>query len=161
MEPVRGVPLAVVGLIVVVLAVTGPFGPFPVPTDHSGDQAPGTGNATLTVTDPPDQPQLEPGRQGEGVYYLRVPDAEVEVRDLRGNPTLVYTVAIEELGYSRSSVHFLGSAGPGRHSISLDPDTFEANRLDRDTYGATLELVLRTEGTARTLYRTETTVVVT
>jgi hypothetical protein len=160
MEPARGLPLAVVGLVVVVLAVTGPFGPLSVPTEYAGDQAPGTGNATITVTDPPDQPRFEPGRQGEGIYYLRVPDAEIEVRNLRGNPTLVYTVGIEELGYSRSSVHFLGAAGPGRHAISMDQDTFEGGRLDRDTYNASLELVLRTEGTARELYRTGTTVVV-
>jgi len=156
MQPVRGVPLAVVGLVVVVLAVTGPFGPLSVP----GEQDPGTGNATIIVTETPGEPRLEPGRQGEGVYYLRVPDVEVEVRDLRGNPTLVYTVGIEELGYSRSSVHFLGSAGPGRHAISMDPDTFQGDRLDRDTYRASIEVVLRTEGTARELHRTETRVVV-
>lgn len=160
MEPVRGVPLAVVGLVVVVLAVTGPLGPLPIPADYSGDRAPGTGNATVTVTDAPDRPRLVPGRQGQGVYYLRVPDVEVDVTDLRGNPTLVYSVGIEDLGYSRSSIHFLGSAGPGRHAISMERDTFDAGRLDRDRYDGTLELVLRTEGTARELYRAETTVVV-
>jgi hypothetical protein len=160
MDPRRGVPLAVVGLVVVVLVVTGPFGPLSVPTEYSGEQAPGTGNATVTVTGPPDQPRFEPSRQAEGIYYLRVPDAEIEVRHLRGNPTLVYTIGVDALGYSRSSVHFLGSAGPGRHSISLDPDTFTEDEIDRDAYGATLELVLRTDGSARELYRTETTVVV-
>lgn len=160
MEPVRVVPLAVVGFVVLVVAVTGPFGFLTIPTAYGGDQAPGTGNATVTVTAGPDQPRFEPGRQGEGVYYLRVPDVEVDVRDLRGNPTLVYTVGIDALGYSRSSVHFLGSAGPGRHSISMSRDTFEDAQLDREIYPATLELVLRTEGTARTLYHTETVVVV-
>jgi hypothetical protein len=157
MEPLRGVPLAVVGLVVVVVALTGPVGPLAIPT---ADQAPGTGNATVTVTDAPDEPRFVPGRQGQGVYYLRVPDAEIDVRDLRGNPTLVYTVGIEVLGYSRSSVYFLGQTGAGRHSISMEQDTFEGSRLDRDSYTASLELVLRTEGTARELYRTEATVVV-
>lgn len=160
MEPVRDVPLAVVALVVLVVALTGPFGPLSVPTAYGGDRAPGTGNATVAVTAEPGEPRLEPGRQGEGIYYLRVPDVEVAVSDLRGNPTLSYRIEIESLGYTRGSAHFLGAAGPGRHAISLESDTFDESRLDRDAYNATIELVLRTEGTAREVYRAETTVVV-
>lgn len=160
MDPLRGGPLVVVGLIVVVVAVTGPFGPLSIPTGYSGDKAPGTGTATITITDPPDQPRFEPGREVGGIYYLRVPDVGVEVRDLRGNPTLAYNVRIEQLGFRRGSIHLLGSAGPGRHSISLEPAPFEATRLERDSYNASLELVVRTDGGAGVLYRNETTVVV-
>jgi hypothetical protein len=157
MEPVRAVPLAVVALVVVGAVATGPLGPLTIPAAFADDRAPGTGNATIAVTDPPGEPRFAPGRQGEDVYYLRVPDAEIEVRELRGNPTLVYTVGIEEFGYSRSSVHFLGATGPGRLSVSLESDPFDGTRIGEDAYDATLAIRLHANGTARQVYRTETT----
>lgn len=159
METARRVVLAVAAVVVVVTVATGPFGPLTVSNAFSGAQAPGTGNATVTVVTPPGQPTLEPGRQeGSDVYYLRVPDAGVEVSDLRGNPILTYSIEIEAFGYTHSSVHFLGEVGEGSQSISLSRSALEASRVENDSYRAQVELAVRRDGTERTVYTATTTV---
>ena len=158
MDVDRGAVFAVTAVVLLVTVSTGPLGPLDVSTQRFGGEAPGTGNVTVTSVSIAGQPTLEPGRQGGDVYYLRVPDAEVEIPDLTGNPSLTYSLDIEAFAYSRSSVHFLGPAGPGTRGISLARDTFEADRIDRDAYPARLELVLRGNDTERTVYNETTTV---
>jgi len=158
MDAARGTVFAVAGVIVLVAVATGPVGLVSVPDERFGGGPPGTGNATVTVVSSPGQPTLEAGRQGGDVYYLRVPDAKVEVADIRGNPILEYSIDIESLTYARSSVHFLGESGTGTRSVSFQSDTFEADRLDRGTYRAELAVVVRANGTERTVYN-ETTAV--
>jgi len=150
--------LAVAGIIVLVAVATGPVGLVSVPDERFGGGPPGTGNATVTVVSSPGQPTLEAGRQGGDVYYLRVPDAEVEIEDVRGNPILEYSIDIAALTYTRSSVHFLGESGAGTRAVSFQPDTFEADRLDREAYRAELAVVVRANGTERTVYNETTTV---
>jgi hypothetical protein len=150
--------LAVTGIIVLVAGVTGPLGLVSVPDERFGGGTPGTGNATVTVVSSPGQATLEAGRQGGDVYYLRVPDAEVEIEDVRGNPILEYSIGIESLTYARSSVHFLGESGTGTRSVSFQSGTFDADRLDREAYRAELAVVVRSNGTERTVYNETTTV---
>ncbi len=157
MDTVRSVVLAVAGVIVLVAVATGPLGVLTVPSGQS-EQAPGTGNATVRVVSTPDQPTIEPGQQGGDVYYLSVPDAGLEVSDLHGNPVLTYSITVEELGYTRSSVFFLGQQGEGTRTVSLERSTLEENRLDADTYRAQVELVVRANDTERSVYNETTTV---
>jgi hypothetical protein len=157
MKPARATVAAAIGIIVLVTAATAtPL--LTIPEGGLGASPPGTGNATVAVVSVPEDVTLDPGRQGGEVYYLRVPDATVEVTDLRGNPTLVYAVDIDALGYSRSSIHFLESAGEGRLGLALSETTLDPERLDRGAYDARIELVLRGEAGKRTIYRGNATV---
>jgi hypothetical protein len=157
MDRARGVVLATVGFVVVVTIATGPVGLLEISQERPMSSA-GEGNASVTVVSEPDQVVLERGRQGGGVYYLRVSDVEVDVTQLRGNPILGYSLSIDALGYSRNSVHFLGNVGTGQTGISLSRDTFDESQIERDTYRAEVTLTLRTNGTKRVIY-TETTTV--
>lgn len=158
MDTARGAVLAVGGIIVLVTVATGSPGLVTIPDGGLDERPPGTGNATVTVVSTPGQPTLVPGRQGGDVYYLRVPATGVEVTELRGNPTLSYSIDVDALGYSRSSVHFLGSVGNGRNEISLARDTLDADRITREAYRAQVELTLRANDTTRVVYNETTTV---
>jgi hypothetical protein len=158
MDAARGTVFAVAGVIVLVAVATGPVGLVSVPDERFGGGSPGTGNATVTVVSSPGQPTLEAGRQGGDVYYLRVPDAEVEVEAVRGNPILEYSIDIEALTYTRSSIHFLGESGTGTRAVSFQSATFDAGRLDRETYRAELAVVVRADGTERVVYNEMATV---
>lgn len=142
MQPGRTIVLSVAGLIFLVTAVTAtPLWDVP---DYNTGQAPlGQGTATVSVVSAPERATIEPGRQGGGVYYLRVPDAEVEVTQLRGNPLVTYSIKIDEMGKARSTAHALGSAGNGRTELSIEPMTVDADELDRQRYEGRLRLVVR------------------
>ena len=137
-------------ILLVTVATATPF--VSVPAGGFGADSPGEGTAMVTVVSAPDHVRLDPGRQGGGVYYLRVPDATIEVERLHGNPILSYSVSIDELGYKRSAVHLLGRAGEGRLSLSLADDTIDGDRLEHDTYEAQVELVVRGSEGERTVY---------
>lgn len=147
----RTVLLAVAGLIVLVTAATAtPL--WTVPEKGAGQAPLGDGSATVEVLTAPETATLEPGRQGGGVYYLRVPDAKVEVTNLRGNPVLTYTIDIDELGYSRSSVTGLASVGEGTVSFTIQQDSMYGREFDKQRYEGELRLVLRGDGTEQVVY---------
>ena len=157
MDTTRTVVALTVGLIVLVTAASGtPL--FSLPEGGFGADSPGQGTATVTVVSVPDRVTVEAGRQGGNVYYLRVPDAEVDVVDLRGNPILDYSVDIQALGFKRSSVHLLGSAGEGRLSVSLSETTLDPGQFEREAYDARIELVVRGSEGGRTIYAGNATV---
>jgi len=158
MDATRGFVLAVAATVVAVPVVMGPFGPVDVPQQRFVGGPPGEGSATVTLVSPPGQPTIAPGRQGGETYYLRIPDVAVRATDVQGNPILSYSLDIEALGYSRSSVHFLGSSGDGDRTISMARDTLPADRIDRDSYRGRFELVFRANGTERVIYAGNTTV---
>lgn len=142
MDTRRGVVYGTVLLLVALTIATGPIGLVDVPSGE-GVGGHGSGSATVIADSAPEVVTIERAQHGGDVFYLRVPDATVAVTDLTGNPVLDYSISIDELGYSRGSVHFLGDRGEGSHAISLAEDTFEEDRLEADTYEAELELVLR------------------
>lgn len=147
----RAVALTVAGLIVLVTAATAtPL--WSVPDTGAGQAPLGEGTATVSVVSAPEQATIEPGRQGGGVYYLRVPDTEVNVTELRGNPLLSYSISIEGMGRTRSTVHSLDTIGEGRAEISIEPVTFDAAELDRQRYDGQLRLVLRGDGEKEVVY---------
>jgi hypothetical protein len=147
----RAVVLAAVGAIVLVTAASGtPL--WTVPEKGAGQAPLGEGTASVSVVSAPEQATLEPGRQGGNVYYLRVPDTEVEVSQLRGNPLVSYSIDIDGLGYSRSSVTGLGTVGDGTARLSLSEDTLDGNRLEQTEYDGRLRLVLRGDGGEQVLY---------
>jgi hypothetical protein len=151
MNPGRAVVLAAVGVIVLVTAASGtPL--WSVPEQGAGQAPLGEGTASVSVVSAPEQVTLEPGRQGGDVYYLRVPDTEIEVSQLRGNPLVSYSIDIDGLGYSRSSVSALGTVGEGTARLSLSDDALDGNRLEQDEYDGRVRLVLRGNGEEQVLY---------
>lgn len=153
----RTIVVGAVGIILLVTAASGtPL--WTVPAQGSGQPPIGSGSASVSVVSAPDRATLDPGRQGGDLYYLNVPDTEVEIAQLRGNPLLAYAIDIDKLGYSRSSVTGLATAGDGSASLSLSQDTLDGERLTQDQYDGTLRLVLRGDGEERVLYDRDITV---
>lgn len=146
-----------VAIVVLVTAATGPLGPLAIPEEQS-TQSLGEGNATVVVQSVPDRIPLERGRYGNDEYHLRVPDAEVTVSNLTGNPILNYNLAISELGTSQSSLHFLGEAGEGQMRVGMRERTLAAPEIEQDSYEARLKLVLRANDTERVLYNETATI---
>ncbi|MFB6312001.1 MAG: hypothetical protein ABEH64_12580 [Salinirussus sp.] len=157
MDAPRAIVLSAAAIMIVMALATGPAGPLTIPLLDTG-QPPGTGSAAVTIVAEPGQPIIDQGRQGSDVRYLRVPDIGIEVRDLHGNPTLTYTITVPALDYSRSSIHFLGQAGEGRHAVGLTEDALGAGRLGEGPYTGRLELVLRDSQGTRTIYSASTVV---
>jgi hypothetical protein len=160
MTPGRTVVLAAVSLILLVTAATGT--PLWTVPEMGANQAPlGQGTASVSVVSMPDTATLDPGRQGGDVYYLRVPDATVEISQLRGNPILTYSIDIDGLGYSTSSVNALATTGEGQASLSISDVALEGDRLTQDRYEGELRLVLRGDGDEQVVYSEPITVEVT
>ena len=153
----RTVVVGAVGVILLVTAASGtPL--WTVPAQGSGQAPLGSGSASVSLVSAPETATLDPGRQGGDLYYLNVPDATVEIAQLRGNPTLTYSLAIDRLGYSRSSVTGLATVGEGEASLSLAQDTLREGRLTRDQYEGRLRLVLRGDGGEQVLSNRTVTV---
>ena len=153
----RATVLAALGVILLVTAASGtPL--WTVPAQGSGQAPLGSGSASVSVVSAPENATLDPGRQGGDVYYLNVPDSDVQISQLRGNPLLTYSIDIDQLGYSRSSVTGLATVGEGRASLSLSQDTLTAGQLEQDQYNATLRIVLRGNGEEQVLYDQPVTV---
>jgi len=146
--------VAVGGVVCIVLLVTAatatPLWDVPDPGDDSA--ALGNGTATVSVVSTPTELTIEPGRQGGGTYYLRVPDATVNITEREGNPLLTYKIDIDELGKSRSSVHGVADLGTGQKRLSIERLSLYERELGEDRYTATVSLVLRENGEKRILY---------
>ncbi|MHB9285731.1 hypothetical protein ACKVMT_01665 [Halobacteriales archaeon Cl-PHB] len=148
--------LAVLGVVTVVLVVTVATGPLvgavDVPKQGLGANADiGSGNATLSVAEAPSEGTLATG-QYDDLRYLTIPDATVEIADVEGAPILTYTVDIEAIGYSRSSVYVITKRSEGTLALELQRDDVERSRLENDSYEARLQILLRTDGTERVVY---------
>jgi len=157
MNPGRAVVLVAASVVVLVTAASGtPLWSVP---DRGAGQAPlGEGTASVSVVSAPERATLDPGRQGGNVHYLRVPDTEIEVSQVRGNPLVSYSIDINELGYSRSSVTGLGTVGTGAVRLSIARDALDGARLEQEEYDGRLRLVLRGNGQERVLYNQPITV---
>jgi hypothetical protein len=156
MDSGRAAVLTVVGLVVVVTAATAtPL--WTVPEEN--DLPPlGEGTASVSVVSTPDRATLDAGRQGGDVYYLDVTQTTVQVSQLQGNPILTYSIDIDRLGYSRSSVTSLAESGEGETRLSIARDAIDGANLDRDQYQGRLRLVLRGDGGEETLFTENITV---
>jgi hypothetical protein len=148
---------AVAGVVCVVVLVTGATATplWDVPEPNSDRSPLGQGTASVSVVSTPEELTIEPGRQGGGTYYLRVPDATVDVTEREGNPLLTYKIDVEGLGVARSSVHGVADLGTGEKRLSIDRLSLYEDELDSDSYVAEVSLVLRGNGQERILYSEE------
>lgn len=164
-DSVDGATLAVfvtVGLIAGTILVSGPLvGAVDFTHERERTFAPGSGSADVSVLSTPERARLDRGSFGSGAYYLQVPPAEVRIRAVSGQPILAYKIRIPDLGYTRSTAHFLSPEIEGRLSLTLERDAISPSEVDRESYPAELVVLLRADGGEEILYRGPVTVDVT
>lgn len=157
----RVVVYGVVGLVLATTLASGPlvgavdFTTAPEPRSFEG------GDATVTDVSLPASATISPGRFGSGEDYLRVPDGAVTLANVTGTPMLAYQISIPEIGYSRSTTHFVTDADEGPYALSMERDAIESSRVADGSYNGTLAVYLRSNQTERTVADRNVTVEVT
>lgn len=161
MNTERAVVWGVVGLV---LATTLASGPLVGGVDFTTDAekpAFGEGNATIGEVSLPASAEIAYGRYGSGEYYLRVPDATVDLDDVSGNPLLAYEILIREMSYSRTTTHFISSSNTGSYTLSMERDSLAPEKVENESYDGRLRVFLRSNGTEQQLAARNITVEVT
>lgn len=150
MNTERVVVYGVVGLIFATTLASGPLvGAIDLTTTESTSI--GEGNATVGAVSLPTSGEIASGRYGSGQYYLRVPDATVDVVNVTGTPLLAYKVEIGEMGYSRTTTHFLSASNTGSYTLSIEQDSIDADKVENETYDGQLSVFLRSSESERQL----------
>jgi hypothetical protein len=153
---VRYAQLAVVGFVLFVLVISSPvLGAVdltPETRDRLGD---GTANATL-VSEPADGLYVDRGRFGTDVFYLRIPDAVVDVESVTGRPRLVYQVSVPGLDFERSATTRLD--GDGRVRVPMDARAFTYAQVDNESYRGTVTVRVQSFETDRVVARRTVTI---
>jgi hypothetical protein len=157
----RGAVFGTIGVIVLFAIVSGPLVPGVefAGEPQSEDVNPGVGSLNVSVVHVPDDGYyLQKGEFGTGVYYLNVSDAVVDVESVEGEPILTYKIKIEELKYSRQTVHFLDDSSDGRMNLSIESDDIDKSVIDQESYEATIIIIHRFRGGTRTIFSKNVTV---
>ena len=157
MERSRGAVVTVVAVVAVVTLLSGPLVGIDLTTepDEGLNSGAGTGNATVRVTDFPEAVSISEGRYGAQQYFLRVPDATVDVTDIDGQPFLVYDVDVTggDMYFGTTTTAFLDASYEGTNTLSIEQQAFEESDLTRDRYNVTVSVLLRSDGTERVIKR--------
>jgi hypothetical protein len=93
MDAVSVLPHATLALFAITAIAFGPVGPLELTGEQdkcATDTSIGTGNATKIHSSLPDYATLSRSDFGAEVYRLDVPDATVNVSDVRGRPLVNY-----------------------------------------------------------------------
>jgi len=136
------VALAAAVILALTLASSPVFGIVTIPDDSP--QRLGSGSATITIQSTPEEVTLEGGHYTD-VHYLRVPEMSATVEDVSGSPVLTLSLAIRDIGYSRSSVYVLSEEMDGTHGFAIQEDSIDSAKLRNDSYRGRLQVVLRDE----------------
>ncbi|WP_276247911.1 hypothetical protein [Haladaptatus sp. YSMS36] len=163
MEPERVVASATVLVLLVVTVLSGPLvGAIdltPAPKESTPEAPIGSGAVDVTVHSiPTDGVALVRGQYGAESFYLRVPDAQIQVGSVTGQPMVVYKVRIPELGYTHGTTLFLSPEDTGNKSIALQQKALAPGRVTADEYDAELIVLVRAGGEERELARQPVTV---
>lgn len=140
-----GSRIALYASIAVILTVTVLSGPavglVDLTTPRFGDNI-GQGNATVEEVDAPTTARLDRGFQSES-YTLKVPDARIYAAAIDGQPVVSYRISIPEMGYSRSTAHFVGPEDTGWVELSITGDTLAQDRVAGPAYNGTISVIVR------------------
>lgn len=159
MDSVRRLQLATIGVMLVVLVVSGPLVGAVDLTPESRSGTVGDGTATVEVVDDPAADlRVNEGRFGTGVYYLRIPPAVVDVSAVEGRPRVVYTVTVPALDFQRSESQILHAGTDGRRTISMAPRAFAPETVTNESYRAEVLVRVQSFETDRVVYRRNVTV---
>jgi hypothetical protein len=138
-----GVVPATFALFVAMLAVAS--GPLVGAVDVTQTEMPtGDGSASLSIDSvPAEQITLEQGRFGSGRYHLTAPPAAVTVDRVEGNPAVRYTVDIPSLWITATSRYELAGTEGTQLELRPEPIGISPQRVNRDSYDATLAIWVR------------------
>ena len=143
MERTRAVITSVIAIILGVTLLSGPLVPGVTLASEPEPVALETGNVTVAAVEMPEQVTLEAGSYGAASFYLNAPPARVHFSNLRGRPTLVYELTIEDLGYTRTTNHFLDESTGDAYELTLASDTFTDEEIERERYNGTVTVSKR------------------
>jgi hypothetical protein len=118
------------------------------------------GRATVANATLPDQATISRADFGAETLYLEVPAATIDVEDVSGRARVSYKIAIDDLGFSRGTTHFLGQDSVGGYELTMERVSFDPNRITEDRYDATLTIEIFEGETVRTIATRNVTVAV-
>ena len=143
MERTRAVITSVTAIILGITLLSGPLVPGVTLASEPEPVALETGNVTVSTVEMSGDVTLEGGSYGAASYYLDAPPVRVHFSNLTGQPTLVYELTIEELGYSRTTNHFLDDSTGDAYELTLASDTFTDGEIEREQYNGTVTISKR------------------
>lgn len=143
MERTRAVVVGVIATMLGVTLLSGPLVPGVTLASEPEPVALESGNVTVATAEIPDRITLEAGSYGAASYYLNAPPIHLQFSNLTGRPTLVYELTIEELGYSRTTNHFLDESTGDTYELTLASDTFTEAEIQQKQYSGTVTVSKR------------------
>ena len=143
MERTRAVITTVIAIILGVTLLSGPLVPGVTLAAEPEPVALETGNVTVSAVELSGDVTLEKGSYGAASYYLDAPPVRVHFANRTGRPTLVYKLTIEELGYTRTTNHFLDDSTGDTYMLTLASDTFTDGKIQREQYNGTVTVSKR------------------
>jgi len=145
MERTRAVVTSVIAIILGVTLLSGPLVPSVTLASEPESVALESGNVTVSTVEMPEEVTIEKGSYGAASYYLDAPPVRIHFANLTGRPTLVYKLTIEELGYTRTTNHFLDDSAGDTYALTLASDTFTDEEIEREQYNGTVTVSKRDE----------------
>lgn len=143
MERTRAVITSVIAIILGVTLLSGPLVPGVKLASEPEPVALETGNVTVSAVEMPEEVTLEKGSYGAASYYLNAPPVRIQFSNRTGRPTLVYELTIDELGYTRTTNHFLDDSTGDTYELTLASDTFTDAEIERERYNGTVTVSKR------------------
>ncbi len=157
MDPVRALEGVAVAVVVCGLALSGPAVGLLAPTADTPATV-GDGNATVADVTIRGDVVVDRGRFGSGVNYLRLPDARVDVAELRGEPRLIYEVRVPGLDVEATTIEQLGPGRAGASRLRPDDRALAPGTASERSYAATVTVRVQSFELDRTVYRANRTV---
>ncbi|WP_336329835.1 hypothetical protein [Haloarcula sp. CGMCC 1.2071] len=143
MQKTRAVVTSVIAIILGVTLLSGPLVPGVTLASEPEPVTLESGNVTVSTVEMPDEVTLEKGSYGAASYYLDAPPVRIQFANRTGRPTLVYELTIEELGYTRTTNHFLDDSAGDTYDLTLASDTFTDGEVKHEQYNGTVTVSKR------------------
>ncbi|WP_367175893.1 hypothetical protein [Haloarcula rubripromontorii] len=143
MEKTRAVIISVIAIILGVTLLSGPLAPGVTLATEPEPVALESGNVTVSEVEMPEKVTIEKGSYGAASYYLDAPPVRIQFANRTGRPTLVYELTIEELGYTRTTNHFLDDSTGDTYDLTLASDTFTGGEIEHEKYNGTVTVSKR------------------
>jgi hypothetical protein len=148
----RTLPRATVAAVLLVVVLSGPLVAVVDLSDEPVAQQLGDGTATVSnVTLSAGEVRMTTGRFGTQAYYLRLPEATVDVASYDGRPRLVYRVRVPGLDLDRVETELL-TGDSGRTVLRMPDRAFQFEHVDDETYEGTVTVRVQSFERDETVY---------
>lgn len=147
MEQGRRFVWVTVVILVVVPVISGPLvSGVSLTSTEATLPASGTGTASVEVISvPTGSVSLDRSDFGAGTFHLAADPAVVEVEAVSGNPRVNYAIDIPALEFTDIHAYQLGKHGTEQLELTFRPVELAPDRIDADTYNATVAVWLVTD----------------